>query len=58
MQTPRAWWEAHDHPIWSLAKLTIVACAAVGIAYANSSSFDMGEVITALGSVTVTKLLS
>jgi hypothetical protein len=58
MTSPREWWHAHDHPVWGLAKLVVIACAAVGISYVNSSSFDMGEVITALGSVTVTKLLS
>lgn len=40
-----------DHPIWSLLRIPVVALCALVLSYVNSSHFDSGEVLTALGTV-------
>lgn len=51
-----AWWQAQDHPIWGLARIALLVCAALVLGYANSSHFDSGEVITVLGSMGLARL--
>jgi len=48
MQRP-AWWQDGAHPVWRLAHIVVVTAAALVLGYLNASSFDSGEMITALG---------
>jgi hypothetical protein len=38
-----------SHPVWTLALVATVTCAALILGYVNANHFDMGEVWTALG---------
>lgn len=54
--TPTAWWQAHDHPVWTLTKIVVLAICALALSYGNASSFDSGEVFSALGSFALGKM--
>lgn len=43
-----------DHPIWPVLRLMAAGIVSLGIHWAGASSFDSGEVASALGTMAVT----
>lgn len=43
------WWQDGAHPVWRLAHIVVVTLAAMALGWMNASSFDTGEMLTALG---------
>lgn len=43
-----------DHPIWQVVRLLAACAASLAIHWAGASSFDSGEVISAVGTMAAT----
>jgi len=52
-----SWWKHPAHPIWPIVHMTMAGVCALALSYANASSFDSGEIMTAIGSVVASRLI-
>jgi len=56
MHVPK-WWQGKDHPIWPIFHMAMAGVCALALSFVNSSHFDSGEIMTALGSVFASRLI-